>query len=93
MAVLALVGVAVFVFYANEARKEINFLCGNFITGTDYASVISQLDTANLSSYKVHTNLELTKIVFSSQLHFHYVSCTIDFDNTDRVVTAEFTPK
>ena len=54
-AVASFVCLLVFVFYANEARKEIYYLCGNFTTGTTYSSVIRRLDTINLSEYKVDT--------------------------------------
>ena len=51
--VISILGLLVFGFFASEARKEVYYLCGNFNKGTAYSSVIRQLNTVNLSEYKV----------------------------------------
>ena len=43
--VIVIAFLAIAVFYWNEARKEVIFLCGNFTKGVSQSSVIKQLQT------------------------------------------------
>ncbi len=86
--VIGLIAAMVAIFYANEARKEVYFLCSNFTSGISYTSVIGQLDTANLSDYKVIAAPEGKRLEFSSRLNLRIVQCTIEFDRHNKVVSA-----
>jgi hypothetical protein len=88
---LSLIFIGVAWFYLQQARNEIYYLCGNFTYGVKKADVIRQLDTANLSEYKVENTSEGQRIVFSSALHSHRYKCVIDIDANNRVVKAAFT--
>ncbi|MDZ7684524.1 MAG: hypothetical protein U5O39_05575 [Gammaproteobacteria bacterium] len=74
----------------NLARQEVYYLCGNFISGVERASVVRQLDTANLSSYKQSTTKSGSKIVFSSKYNFDTYQCIIEFDKDNKVVSATY---
>ena len=50
---LLLLLLGIYAFFALSARNEIYYLCGNFKSGVSYSSVVRQLDTANLSDYKI----------------------------------------
>ena len=86
-AAISILGLAVFGFYANEARKEIYYLCGSFGKGTAYSSVIRQLNTINLSEYKVENLQQGKRVIHSSVLHFHLLSCDIEFNPQEKVVS------
>jgi hypothetical protein len=86
-AAIGIVGLLVFGFYANEARKEVYYLCGNFSKGTAYSSVIRQLNTVNLSEYKVENLHQGKRVIHSSALHFHLLSCDVEFNSQDKVVS------
>ncbi|EKE84418.1 hypothetical protein [Idiomarina xiamenensis] len=75
---------------SNEARKEVYYLCGNFKEGVSYSSVIRQVDTANLSSYKIKLMEGRTQIELSSALNFHFFTCTINFNAEKSVVSATY---
>lgn len=81
--------IGVYAFFANEARKEVYFLCGNFTAGVSEDSVKRQLSTAHLASYSVFGE-PVKKIEFSSWLHAHWVQCQIVFDH-GVVKTARYT--
>ena len=88
--VLLLAGLFLFVvgtyaFFALSARSEIYFLCGNFKSGVSYSSVVRQLDTANLSDYKIETSEQGKRVTFSSALHLHVVRCEITFAQDETV--------
>ncbi|WP_240224190.1 hypothetical protein [Rheinheimera hassiensis] len=83
---MSILGLAVFGFYANEARTEIYYLCGSFGKGTAYSSVIRQLNTVNLSEYKVENLPQGKRVIHSSALHFHLLSCDIEFNPQEKVV-------
>ncbi|MGP9800930.1 hypothetical protein [Rheinheimera sp. NSM] len=87
-AAISILGLLIFGFFANEARKEVYYLCGNFSKGTSYASVIRQLNTINLSEYKVENLPQGKRIIQSSALHFHLLSCNIEFNPQEKVVSA-----
>ena len=80
----------VFGFFSNEARKEVYFLCGNFKQGVTYSSVIRQLETTNLSSYKIEATEMGKRIVHSSALHFHLLRCSINFNSQEVVISASY---
>lgn len=85
-AIIIILGLLVYGFYAKEARNEVYFLCGNFSKGTAYSSVIRQLNTGNLSEYKVVNIQQGKRIIHSSALHFHLLSCNIEFNQYEKVV-------
>jgi hypothetical protein len=86
-AAISILGLAVFGFYANEARKEVYYLCGSFGKGTAYSSVIRQLNTVNLSEYRVENLPQGKSVIHSSVLHLHLLSCDIEFNPQDKVVS------
>lgn len=90
VAVISLISLLVLAFYANEARKEIYYLCANFSTGTSYLSVIRQLETTNLSGYKVEDIPQGKLVTHSSKIHLHLVSCRITFNAQQQVVAASY---
>lgn len=74
----------------NSAREEIFFLCGNFSEGVEKASVVRQLDTANLSSYEQVATEDGSEIVFSSKLNLGVHRCVIEFDGNNRVISVKY---
>ena len=86
--VLLLIGlllVGVYTFFALSARNEIFYLCGNFKLGVSYSSVIRQLDTANLSDYKVEKSEQSKRVTHSSALHLNAIHCEITFTEDEKV--------
>jgi hypothetical protein len=90
MITLALLLLTVYVFIANEARKEVYFLCGNFTQGVALKDVTRQLDTATFSSYSKEFIGTGELIVFSSPVNFHYFQCNIEINNDELVVSASY---
>lgn len=88
----ALIGVGVFLFavvvgfFWNEARKEIVYLCQNFIPGVTQESVIRQLDTGNFLHYQLTNNGTDQKIVAWSGVNFYMYQCKVDISQ-DGIVT------
>jgi hypothetical protein len=80
----------VYIVLWNIARDEIYYLCGNFSEGVELASVISQLETANLSSYVKTEDKFGLKISFSSKLNFSIYQCSIEIDKNGEVIEATF---
>lgn len=80
----------VFGFYSNEARKEVYFLCGNYGAGDSLDNVVKQLNTVNLSEYRVENIEQGKRIIHSSKLNFHLVSCNIQFTPEDKVVSVSY---
>ena len=78
------------VIFCKIAKNEIFYLCGNFSAGVKKPSVIRQLETANLSSYKNTINENGAIIVFSSKLNFVTNQCVIELDKSDKVVLAVY---
>ena len=74
--------------YWNEARKEIVFLCGNFVKGVPKSSVLAQLDTGNFLQYRAEQLSDGSRIVADSKLNFSIYQCTIYFDSNDMVTRA-----
>lgn len=83
---VAVLLVVVMVFISNEARKEIVYLCGNFVPGVQESSVRRQLDTGNLLTYHKDQSTKGTRIVAQSVFNFYLRKCTVDF-NKDGIVT------
>lgn len=75
------------------AREEIYYLCGNFSSGVEKSSVIRQLNTANLSSYNQSITKSGSMIIFSSKINFEIYQCTIELNETNKVVRATYTSK
>ena len=76
---------AIYVFFALSARNEIYYLCGNFKSGIYYSSVVRQLDTTNLSNYKIEKSEQGKRVTHSSALHLNLVRCEIAFDEDEKV--------
>jgi len=82
---LLLLLLGVYAFFALSARNEIYYLCGNFKSGVSYSSVVRQLDTANLSGYKIEEFKQGKRVTYSSVLHLNLVSCEITFTEDEKV--------
>ena len=85
-AVIFILSLVAFCFYSNEARKEIYFLCGNYGVGDSLEHVVKQLNTVNLSEFRVENVAQGKRITHSSKLNFHLVSCNIQFNHAEKVV-------
>ena len=46
----------IYTFFAAAARDDIYYLCGNFKAGVSHSSVLRQLETVNLSAYRVENS-------------------------------------
>lgn len=88
--VIALFLILGFGVAANEAKKEVYFLCESFSEGDTYAGVLSQLETVDWSHYKVESQGGGKRIEFSSPLNFHFFSCTINFNLKGLVVSTQY---
>ena len=82
---LLLLLLGVYTFFALSARNEIYYLCGNFKSGVSYSSVVRQLDTANLSDYKIEKSEQGKRATHSSALHLNLVRCEIIFTEDEKV--------
>jgi hypothetical protein len=82
--------ITVYAVFWHLAKDEVYYLCGNFKTGVNQASVIRQLETINLSNYLKYKEKFGLKIVFSSKLHFSFYQCVIDIDKNKAVIRATF---
>lgn len=90
VAAMAATGLLIYGFYAVEAKKEVYYLCQNFQPGESMASVLMQLDTAELSSYQLKDLNPETELVQSSSLNFHLYQCRVVLDFHNRVISADF---
>lgn len=72
-------------FYANEARKEIYYLCGNYHVGDTYSSVVTQLATIHHSVYQMQHVSGGKRIVHHSQYDLYLSGCNIEFDKENKV--------
>lgn len=86
----ALTAVAVAVFFWNEARKEIYFLCGNFTPGITEASVRQQLDTGDFLQHRTTTTASGSRITVNSWYTLKTVSCTIEIGKDNVVASTIF---
>jgi hypothetical protein len=75
----------IYTLFALSARNEIYYLCGNFKSGVSYTSVVRQLDTANLSGYKIEKSEQGKRITYSSMLHLNLVRCETTFAEDEKV--------
>ena len=75
----------IYTLFALSARNEIYYLCGNFKSGVSYSSVVRQLDTANLSGYKIEKSEQGKRVTYSSMLHLNLVRCEITFADDEKV--------
>ncbi len=75
-------------FYVNEARKEIKYLCGNFVLGVSNDSVLSQLGTGEFLRYSIYASPQGSRIVVDSLLTATLYRCVIDFDADGKVINA-----
>ena len=82
---LLLLLVGTYTFFTLAARNEIYYLCGNFKTGVSYSSVVKQLETANLSYYKLEKSEQGIRVIHSSALHLNLVRCEITFAEDEKV--------
>ena len=82
---LLLLLLGIYAFLALSARNEIYYLCGNFKSGVSYSSVVRQLDTANLSDYKIEKSEQGKRVTHSSALHLNLVRCEITFAEDEKV--------
>jgi len=82
---LLLLLLGIYSFFALSARNEIYYLCGNFKSGVSYSSVVRQLDTANLSDYKIEKSEQGKRVTHSSSLHLNLVRCEITFAENEKV--------
>lgn len=89
-ALCAIILVAVYGFSANEASKEMYYLCGNFEQGEPLNNVIRQLDTANLSTYTIKQNDQQQWLSFSSAINLYWNSCDIRFDKQNMVQSVSY---
>ena len=74
-----------YTFFTLAARNEIYYLCGNFKKGVSYSSVVKQLETANLSYYKLEKSEQGIRVIHSSALHLNLVRCEITFAEDEKV--------
>ena len=81
--------VAIAVFFWNEARKEVVFLCSNFKKGDTEAIVRRQLDTGNLLTYRSEPTTEGSQITANSGYNLWMYRCVVDFDESGRVVESK----
>lgn len=79
----------IFVIFFNEARKEVIFLCGNFTKGVSKTSVITQLNTAELSTYIIQETPSGERIVLDNMLTFGLYRCVIEIDDVGRVAQSQ----
>ena len=77
--------IGIYVFFALSARNEIYYLCGNFKSGVSYSSVVRQLDTANLSDYKIEKSEQGKRVTHTSALHLNLIRCEIIFTEDEKV--------
>ena len=87
---LLLLLLGIYAFFALSARNEIYYLCGDFKSEVSYSSVLRQLDTANLSDYKVEKFEQGKRVTYSSALHLNLVRCEITFAEDEKVSHAIF---
>ena len=85
---LLLLVLGIYAFFALSARNEIYYLCGNFKSGVSYSSVLRQLDTANLSDYKIKKSEQGKQVTHSSAIHLNLVRCEITFAEDEKVSNA-----
>ena len=90
----SLLGIVAFItsctIFWKIAKDEIFYLCGNFSAGITKSNVVKQLETAELSKYKMTINEKGSIIVFSSKLNFVTNQCIIELDKSEKVVLSGY---
>ena len=81
---------AIYGFIANEARKEIYYLCGNFGTLDTLSNVVRQLDTSTFSSYTLNKQASKTELKHSSMMLLNFKSCNVTFDSNNELVSVVY---
>jgi hypothetical protein len=71
--------------FANEARKEVIFLCGNFKIGILKKDLVRQLETGTFLHYTQEINERETVVKMSSRFTFNQLYCDVYFDANNRV--------
>ena len=56
--------------------------------GVSYSSVLRQLDTVNLSDYKIEKSEQGKQVTHSSAIHLNLVRCEITFTEDEKVSQA-----
>jgi len=80
--------VAVTAVFWNEARKEVVFLCGNFVKGVSKNSVLKQLDTGTFLRYRSEAVSSGSYIEVDSKVNLSVYKCRIYFDSDGIVINA-----
>jgi hypothetical protein len=80
----------VYGFIANEARKEIYYLCGNFGKIDTLSNVVRQLDTSTFSSYTLNKQAGKTELKHSSMMLFNLKSCNVTFDSSNKLISVVY---
>lgn len=75
-------------FYWNEARQEVVYLCGNFSAGVSKQRVMKQLATANLLEVTQSTTDYGIRVVSDSAVSLRMYRCNIDIGTDGKVITA-----
>jgi len=75
-------------FVWNEARKEIVFLCPNFVPGTTSHSLMAQLDTGSFLRYQIRTLPGASEVVIDSAYNLGLYSCVVELDHEQNVIRA-----
>ena len=81
---------AIYLFLVREARNEIYFLCSNFSVGNSKTDVLRQLDTAELSDYRISETEAGAETLLSSTLHFRLLHCSIETNASGQVISAQY---
>lgn len=76
-------------FLWNESRKEIVYLCGNFVEGTPKNSVLRQLSTGIWLTFRVVEIPGGSHLTAKSTYNLNMYTCSIDFNADELVVAAE----
>ncbi len=79
-----------YIFFVNESRKEVFYLCSNFDEKTPIAEVKRQLDTVTMSSYESSPNEVNQTITLTSSFALGLFSCTVEFDAQNNVLFAQY---
>jgi hypothetical protein len=75
--------------FANEARKEVKYLCGNFAPGVLQKEVIRQLNTGSFLHYAEEATDSGTVIRVSSRLTLGLAKCDVYLNKNGEVLNTE----
>tara|TARA_R110002072_G_scaffold1164_4_gene9656 strand:+ start:27311 stop:27610 length:300 start_codon:yes stop_codon:yes gene_type:complete len=85
---LVVVALVLAAFVWDAAQKEVVFLCPNFQPGVTEQSVIRQLETANLSRFKLVNDSISRRIIFDSAYNFGLYKCIVELNQEHQVIKA-----